>query len=49
MNRMIPSAQLQRSAKSQRKALRGSQPAPVVLEARLMFDGAALATERPVV
>ena len=49
MNRMIPSAQLQRSAKSQRKALRGSQPAPLALEARLMFDGAALATERPVV
>ena len=48
MNRMLPSAQLQRAAKTQRKNLRSSRPAPLALEARLMFDGAAIATDRPV-
>ena len=48
MNRMLPSAQLQRAEKTQRKSLRSNRPAPLALEARLMFDGAAIATDRPV-
>ena len=48
MNRMLPSAQLQRAAQTKRKTLRSNKPAPLALEARLMFDGAAIATDRPV-
>ena len=49
MNRTLPSAQLQAFTAMPRKTLCGSKPAPLALEARLMFDGAAIATERPVI
>ena len=49
MNRIVPSAQLQPSAALPRQTLCSSKPAPLALEARLMFDGAAVATERPAI